>query len=205
MTEPPRPPGSGEPGPYQPEPTPPSAPFGPPAGGEPTAPLSGAPGQPTAGDSPPPAGGYPPPGGHPPPGVGYPTGGAYGPPVGYANGEDKTWALVAHWGGAAATFFTAWLGFLPPLIAMMGRGAQSPTVRAHAVEALNFQLTWLGASVALSIVLCCGTVVTLGLGSVLFVLLGGPWLVGVIFGVIAGVKAGEGQLYRYPMSIRLVK
>jgi uncharacterized protein len=30
-------------------------------------------------------------------------------------------------------------------------------------------------------------------------------LVGVVFGVIGGLRANEGQLYRYPLSARLVK
>ena len=48
-------------------------------------------------------------------------------------------------------------------IVVVGTKGESPTVRAHAVHALNFQLTWRGASVALTLVACCGTVVTLGL------------------------------------------
>jgi uncharacterized Tic20 family protein len=153
----------------------------------------------------PPAGGYPPGGGYPGGGGGYPPGGGYGGPSGYANPDEKTWALIAHWGGAAGAFIAIWLGFVAPLVAMMGRGTQSPTVRAHAVEALNFHLTWIGVSVALFLVLCCGTVVTLGIGGVFFFLMGAPWLVAVIFGIIGGVKANDGQLYRYPMTVRLIK
>jgi hypothetical protein len=127
------------------------------------------------------------------------------PPAGYATNDEKTWALIAHFGGAAGTFLAGWLGFVAPLIAMLAKGNQSPTVRAHAVEALNAQLTWLGWSIGLSLALCCLTVVTLGLGAVGFVLLGVPWLVAIILGIIGGVRATEGELWRYPMSVRLVK
>ena len=30
-------------------------------------------------------------------------------------------------------------------------------------------------------------------------------IVGIIFGVIAGMKANEGQLYKYPISLNIVK
>lgn len=223
MTEPPRPPGE-DPGAPSPDPTfhrpAPEPASGPPTTPPPAASPSG-PAPPGEGGYPPPGpggypppgqGGYPPPGqgGYPPPGYGYPSGGPYGgqyggPPPGYANQEDRTWALIAHFGGAAGAFLGGWLGFLAPLVALLARGKQSPTVRSHAVSALNFQLTWIGISVALSLVLCCLTVVTLGWGAFGFGLLAVPWLVATIFGIVAGVRALDGELYRYPMSINMVK
>ena len=175
----------------------------------PAAPQYEAPGAPPPGGAyPPSGGGYPPPG--PPPGGAFPPPsgthyGAGGVPAGYANNDEKTWALVAHFGGAAGAFLGGWLGFVAPLIAFVTKGKESPTVRAHSVAALNFQLTWIGVSVVLSVVLCCGTVVTLGLGAVGYVLLAVPWLIATIFGVIAGVRANDGGLYRYPMSISIIK
>jgi uncharacterized protein len=126
------------------------------------------------------------------------------PPTGYASSEDKTWALIAHFGGAAGVLLFGWGGFIAPLVAMLAR-SNSPTVRQHAVRALNFQLTWLGASVALALLLCCATVITLGIGAVGFVLLGVPYVIAIVFGIIGGVKANEGTLYTYPMTISLVK
>ncbi|MFG1677962.1 DUF4870 domain-containing protein [Micromonospora sp. NPDC049282] len=131
-------------------------------------------------------------------GAGYPAGGAYGPAA-YANNDDKTWALVAHFGGAAGVIIGGGLlGWVAPLIALMTRGQQSPTVRAHAVAALNFQITWAVAGV-LSWVL---TFVTCG---VLFFVPMLVWLVPLIFGIIGGVKANDGVLYRYPMSYSFTK
>jgi uncharacterized protein len=126
------------------------------------------------------------------------------PPPGYANSDEKTWALIAHFGGAAGVLLLGWGGFIAPLIAMVSK-SDSPTVRAHAVRALNFQLTWLGISVALTLALCCLTVATLGVGGVGFVLLGVPYVIAIVFGIIGGVRAVDGHLYQYPMSINLVK
>jgi uncharacterized Tic20 family protein len=110
---------------------------------------------------------------------------------------DTTWNLVAHWGGALGMLITFGVGgWIAPLIALLTRGKQSPTVRAHAVDALNFQLL-------LSIVGVLVWLVTWRL-PVFWPLLV-VTLVGVVFGVIGGLRANEGLLYRYPLSPRLVK
>jgi uncharacterized protein len=110
---------------------------------------------------------------------------------------DATWNLVAHWGGALGMLITFGVGgWIAPLIALLVKGNQSPTVRAHAVDALNFQLV-------LSIVGALVWLVTWRL-PVFWPLLV-VTLAGIVFGVIGGLRANEGLLYRYPFSARLVK
>jgi uncharacterized protein len=139
---------------------------------------------------PPQPGSYPPPGAYPPPGP-------VPPPPGYASSEDKTWVLVAHFGGAAAMFVSAGTGgWIPPLIAMLVQGQKSPQVRAHAVGALNFQLL-------LSIIGVIGWITAcFVLGFIIWPI---ATLLGVIFGIIAGMRANEGQFYQYPFNISIVK
>jgi uncharacterized Tic20 family protein len=171
-----------------------------PASGYAPPPASGpsysAPPPPSGGYAPPPSGGYAsPPGGSYPPGGGYQPGPAT-PPPGYASSDDKTWALIAHFGGALGMFIGGGvLGFVAPLIAYAVKGQQSPTVRAHAVAALNFQILWSIIGLVGWIISC----VTFGLVAV------AAMIVGIIFGIIAGIKANEGQLYQYPMSLSIVK
>lgn len=129
----------------------------------------------------------------PPPPMGPPG----GPPPGFANNDEKTWALVAHFGGAAGMFVGGGiLGWVAPLIAMMSKGKESPTVRQHAINALNFQLTWSIVGL-IGLLLICVAVGVLGVLA--------AYAMGIIFGIIAGVKANEGQLYNYPASIKMVK
>lgn len=130
---------------------------------------------------PPPAGGY----SAPPPVAGQVA------PVGYANNDEKTWVLLAHFGGIV-------LGFIAPLITFLVKGNESPTVRAHSLQALNFQITWAIATLVAFIL----SVVTCG---VLFFLPIVTWVVIIVFSIIAGIKANEGVLYKYPMSIELIK
>jgi uncharacterized Tic20 family protein len=88
------------------------------------------------------------------------------------------------------------LGWVAPLIALLVKGQQSPTVRQHAVAALNFQLLWSIVGVIGWILVC----IIIG-----FLIWAAALIIGVIFAIIAGLKANEGQFYRYPMSISIVK
>jgi uncharacterized Tic20 family protein len=237
MTEPPRPPGEGNPSdptrPFNPQSGNDPAPGSPPPYGSPQPPPYGSP-PPTSGAggyAPPPtsgAGGYGPPpswgaGGYgPPPSSGAPGGygpppndpqygapGAYGqqpggyppggyPPAGYGPGsDDKTWILVAHFGGAAGAFLGGGCsGWIAPLVALLAKGNQSPVVRAEAVKALNFQIVWTIAGIIGWATAC----VVIG-----FVIIPIAALISIIFGVIAGLKAVNNEPYNYPMTINLIK
>jgi uncharacterized protein len=87
-------------------------------------------------------------------------------------------------------------GWIAPLIALLARGNQSPTVRAHAVAALNFQLVWSIVGV-LGWILTCIAIGIVGVAAAM--------AVGITFGVVAGLRANEGVLYRYPLSASLVR
>lgn len=137
----------------------------------------------------------------PPPGAGAPPPPVTGQvaPVGYATSDEKNWALIAHFGAIAGVIIGGGLlGWVPPLIAMLVKGNESPTVRAHSIQSLNFQITWAIAGVIAYIL----GIVTCG---ILFVIVWVVWVVPIIFAIIGGVKANEGVLYKYPASIQLIK
>jgi hypothetical protein len=81
-------------------------------------------------------------------------------------------------------------------VALLVRGNQSPTVRAHAVAALNFQIFWSLIAIVGWIFTCIIIGAFVGIAA---------WLIATVIGVIAGVKASNGQPYRYPMSISIIK
>jgi uncharacterized protein len=234
MTEPPRPPGEDPGAPHSPYPSqPPGAgatppPPPPPPYGAPQAPSSGAggygppPSSGAGGYGPPPssgAGGYgpppgaytPPPGGYSPPGAyGPPPGsygpppGAYGPPGGFSAQDDRTWILVAHFGGAVLSFVSGgWLGWIAPLVSLLARGNQSPAVRQQSANALNFQLVWAIVALVITVISTCLSVIVIGVFG--FLLLAVPWLMGTIFGIIAGVRALNNEPFVYPGAPNWVK
>jgi uncharacterized Tic20 family protein len=102
------------------------------------------------------------------------------------------------------------LGFVAPLIALLGRGNQSPTVREHAKAALNFFVPVSGLAFLLIILQSCGASLHLGLVGALYrallgLVIGVLWVVGTVFGVVAGIRANGGQVYRYPLNLALFK
>lgn len=134
----------------------------------------------------------PPPGDHPSPGGGY---GEIAP-----TSEERNWALAAHVGVFVAAWFA--LGFLAPLAVMLVKGNSSPFVRRHSVESLNFQITLLIA-IVVGVVL---TVITFGLGAVVVVPVGLAVAVfALVVIILATIKAANGEEYRYPLNLRLIK
>lgn len=116
---------------------------------------------------------------------------ATAPPL--SAGSARNWAMAAHLSGFLAAYVA--LGFLGPLVVLLAVGNRSPYVRRHAVEALNFNLTWLiyiVAGVILAVVLI-GIPILIGLGVAYLVLV-----------VLASVAASDGRDYRYPLTIRFV-
>jgi uncharacterized protein len=97
--------------------------------------------------------------------------------------------------GAALAHMLPIVGFpiLGPLLLMLTGGKTSPYIRAQAVEALNFQITVVGASILLPLTI---------IGTLLVPVI---WVVAVVLSVVAGVSALSDGNYRYPMTIRLVK
>ncbi|MDQ3433010.1 MAG: DUF4870 domain-containing protein [Actinomycetota bacterium] len=130
------------------------------------------------------------PGGYPPP----PPQGGSGPASTMSPAEERNWALGAHLG----SFVAAWiaLGLLCPLAVLLVKGNQSGYVRGHAVESLNFQITTLIAAFVSAVL------VFIGIGILMLIAVGVLYVVLVI---LASVAASNGQSYRYPVNLRLVK
>jgi len=156
----------------------PGAPPPPPPVGDPGAPPSSPPDPAPAGSGP----------FSLPPGA--PTAVAYGQGKVSAS-DDRTFCILSH---ALAIVG----GFLAPLLFWLIKKDESPAVDAHAKESLNFQINivgWFIISFILTLVSC----------GVLFFL---PWIVilyNIVLCIVASMRASEGQLYRYPMTIRLIK
>ncbi|WP_433477933.1 DUF4870 domain-containing protein [Spirillospora sp. CA-142024] len=177
-----------QPPPQQPPPypgaygQPPGQPPGPPPGLPPGQPPRLPPGQPGM----PPGGQYDPRYGYGPPGVPYGPGGP-------APGEETTWAIFAYVGNLL-------IGFLPPLVIYLVKKNTSPFTRFHAAQSMNYQLTMLIHLLAVAAV-CVPPAIALKAPAFLapllipyLELLIGSW----VFLILGAVKAGKGQLYRFP-------
>ncbi|CAM4200305.1 hypothetical protein GCM10009799_18120 [Nocardiopsis rhodophaea] len=156
------------------------------------------------GYSPPPGGepGYGPPQGAPgmPPGMGqppYPQQPYFGQyhqpyqqqPGGASTPDERTMALLAHLGGV-------FLSFLVPLVLYLVKKDESPFVRHHAAQAVNFQiLVFIGSVVSWVL-----TLVLIGVFTLFAV-----WVASIIMGIVAAVAANKGEWYSYPVSVPILE
>lgn len=124
------------------------------------------------------------------------------PHAGGSSQKDRTWALAAHLGTLATV--ASGFGFAAPLLVMLVQG-DSPFVRRHAVESLNFQISLLIYMVVGSVLAFFGIIATFGLVAFLAFPLAIALIVAVLVVIIlATVKAGTGEDYRYPLTIRFI-
>lgn len=108
--------------------------------------------------------------------------------------QERLWAMLAHLLSFVAAYIA--LGFVAPLVVLLVFGPRSAYVRAHAVESLNFNLSWLLYAIigVILIFLVIGIFVLIALGIAYVVLI-----------VIASIRANNGEFFRYPLTIRFVR
>ncbi|ARU90405.1 orotate phosphoribosyltransferase [Pseudomonas sp. M30-35] len=116
-------------------------------------------------------------------------------PVPTPSQDARQWAMFCH--------FAAFLGFVfpfgnlvGPLVVWQIKKDLDPFVDEQGKEALNFQIS---ITIAFMISMLLMLVV---IGFVLTTLVA---IVGVVLAIIGGIKANEGQSYRYPFCWRIVK
>jgi uncharacterized protein len=105
-------------------------------------------------------------------------------------GNDKIWSMLSH---LSALFG---VGIILPLVVYLAMRKESEYVAANAREALNFHLS------VLIYIICCVPLMFILIGVPLAMIIG---VASLVFAIIAAVKASDGQVYRYPLTLRLVK
>lgn len=108
--------------------------------------------------------------------------------------DERTWGMLAHL--SALTVLITGIGVLGPLVVWLIKKDQYPFVNDQGKEAINFHLTML-IGMAISLPLMC-----VGIGFITALIIG---LIELVFSIIAAVQANNGVLYRYPLTLRLVK
>ena len=104
---------------------------------------------------------------------------------------------------ALAGFIIPFGNILGPLLVWQIKKNEIPSVDVHGKAALNFQLTVLIAVLvgfAVALVLSF-----IRVGVLLFPIVILIGLAGLVFAIIAGIKANNGEEYKYPYSLQLVK
>ena len=87
------------------------------------------------------------------------------------------------------------VGFVLPFVVWLVKKNEPDLVAAHAKETLNFHLSWL-----LYAILCVPLTWVL-VGIPLLIALG---IAAIVLAILGAVKASDGVLYRYPITIRFI-
>lgn len=113
--------------------------------------------------------------------------------------DERLYSTLIHVGGI---FFS----FIPSLIGYLVLKDRSAFVRDNSRNALNFQITWIAVQVANFILGLILSVVTLGIWGIIQLLISlAAGIVVLIFSIIAAVASNRGEVYRYPLTIPIIK
>jgi hypothetical protein len=97
---------------------------------------------------------------------------------------------------ALAGYVIPFGNIIGPLIVWMVKKDEDPFVDDQGKESLNFQITMM------IVILICAASICIGIGVVLLPIAG---ILDLVFVIIASIKAGKGERYRYPFALRLIK
>lgn len=112
------------------------------------------------------------------------------------------WNMLCHL-SALAGFIIPFGNIIGPLIIWQIKKNEFPSVEIHGKASLNFQL-----SVIIALFVAIAAVFVLHffcIGFLLIPLVGLIPLAGILFAIIAGIKANNGEDYKYPWSLEFVK
>jgi uncharacterized Tic20 family protein len=110
--------------------------------------------------------------------------------------DEKQWAMFAQL-AALGGLFVVGFTFIGPLIVWLIKKDESRFVDHHGREALNFHLNILiYYLITLTIAIAtCGVLFPLPLAVLVY---------SIVMTIIAGIKANEGEWYKYPLTFRLI-
>jgi uncharacterized Tic20 family protein len=110
--------------------------------------------------------------------------------------QDRTLDATCHFLSFAGLIGIPFGNILGPLVLWAIKKDEMPSVNEHGKESINFQISMTIYTIVagLSILIAIG-----------IVLLPAIILLNLVLVIIAGVKAANGEFYRYPMTIRFIK
>ena len=129
----------------------------------------------------------------------------------------RTWSMLCHIAALAGFLFPIGT-VIGPLLVWQIKKNDLPEIDPHGKEAVNFQLTILIINIIAGIVIAGVLGIGFGFGQLWrspFYLFGGGFglftivaiinLLAWILAIVAGVKANNGESYKYPFAIRFIK
>ena len=119
----------------------------------------------------------------------------YRPPMGLQTPEERQTGMFLHL-SQLANLLIPFSGVVIPIVIWQMKKDQTPAIDAHGKMIVNFMLSCLIYGVV-SFVLAFFLIGFLG-----FLAL---FVIGIVFPIIGGIKANNGELWEYPLTIKFLK
>ena len=117
------------------------------------------------------------------------------PPMGLQTPDEKQWGMFLHLSQLANTIIPP-LGLIAPIVLWQMKKDEMPALDAHGKMVTN----WIISSLIYAVVSGVLAIVLVGFLGLIAV-----WLLGIIFPIIGGIKANNGELWEYPLTIKFLK
>lgn len=121
------------------------------------------------------------------------------PPTPPSDASTKQWAAILHF-SALTGFIIPFGNLLAPLVVWQIKKTELPSLDAVGKDVMNFQLSYLIYGVAATIIAIVGSCLYVPI--VLPLVVGIAWLV---FTILGGIKASNGEPYAFPYVLKLIK
>lgn len=109
--------------------------------------------------------------------------------------DERTWGMLAHLSALVGYLIIPFGNIIAPLVIWLMKKDESQFIADQAKESLNFQISLLIYAVV------AGVLVLVVIGIFLLIAL---YILGIVLTLVGTVKANNGVMYRYPLTIRLI-
>jgi uncharacterized Tic20 family protein len=107
----------------------------------------------------------------------------------------RQWAMWLHL-SALAGYLALGAGFIVPIVIWQLKKTDYPELDEHGKNVANWLISYL-----IYIVICV-VLLSVFLGFILLPIMG---VLGVVFPIVAGIKANSGEVWKYPLAISFLK
>ncbi|MAM17638.1 MAG: DUF4870 domain-containing protein [Bacteroidota bacterium] len=110
--------------------------------------------------------------------------------------EDKQLLVITHL-SQLLDLITGIGGFIVPLVLWLTQRDKVAGMDLHGKAIMNFQI-----SLFIYSILCIPLIIFLGLGIILLIIIG---IIALVFPILNAIKASNGEMPYYPLSIEIIK
>ena len=119
----------------------------------------------------------------------------YRPPMGLQTPDERQWGMFVHL-SLLINLIIPPLGLIAPIVLWQMKKDEMPALEPHGKMVAN----WVISSLIYTVICAVISIVVIGLLGLLAL-----YVMNIAFSIIAGIKANNGELWEYPLTIKFLK